>query len=198
MAQIKKFENATSVFAGQGDLIMFDRIEDYNATGFGFNSLVNPKSLGQIVQDSTTFEGEDPETNSILDEQGNTITATTTAGTIGFSFDIASTSPAMIQEFLMGSEIETEDITADWIDTISNAVGFGVELPTQTRPLMVLNDEKTKAFLYPKSKIVANITNDEGLYRIHCTVTCEYLDTAQLKTAMVFNAKEFKYDNAAD
>ena len=188
---ISKFENATSVFAGQGDLIMFDRIDDYDKASFA--TLANPESLGQIVQDSTTFEGEDPETNSILDEQGNTITATTTAGTIGFSFDIASTSPAMIKEFLMG--VDLSELTGDWATDITNAVGFGVELPVQTRPLMVLNDEKTKAFLYPKSKIVANLTNDEGLYRIHCTVTCEYLDTPTLKTAMVFNAKAFNYES---
>ena len=186
---ITKFENATSVFAGQGDLIMFDRIDDYDKAAF--TNLENPQSLGQIVQDSTTFEGEDPETNSILDEQGNTITATTTAGTIGFSFDIASTSPAMIKEFLKG--VELSGLTGDWATGITNAVGFGVDLPTQTRPLMILNDEKTKAFLYPKSKIVANLTNEEGLYRIHCTVTCEFLDTPTLKTAMVFNATEFKY-----
>lgn len=191
MAGITKFENATSVFAGQGDLIMFKPFDDYDKASFA--TLAEPQTLGQIVQDSTTFEGEDPETNAILDEQGNTITATTTAGTIGFSFDIASTSPAMIKEFLMGVDIA--DLTADWATGIKNAVGFGVDLPVQTRPLMILNDEKKKAFLYPKSKIVANLTNDEGLYRIHATVTCEFLDTSTLKTAMVFNADAFTYGN---
>lgn len=192
---IGKFENATSVFAGQGDLIMFDPIADYTASGVGFTSLANPQSLGQIVQDSTSWSGEDPETTSINDEQGNTITATTAAGTLGFEFDIASTSPAMIKEFLKGVDIES--LTADWANGITNAVGFGVDLPVQTRPLMVLNDEKTKAFLYPKSKIVSSISLDEGLYRIHCIVTCEFLDTPTLKTGMVFNANEFVYSKGA-
>lgn len=193
MAGISKFENATGVFAGQGDLIMFDAIEDYNAPGVGFSSLTNPQSLGQIVQDSTSWTGEDPETTSILDEQGNTITATTVAGTLGFEFDIASTSPEMIKKFLKGVDIES--LTSDWANGITNAVGFGVDLPVQTLPLMVLNDEKTKAFLYPKSKVVASITLDEGLYRIHAIVTCEYLDIPTLKTGMVFNAKSFVYDD---
>lgn len=44
---IARFEAAGKLFAGQGDLVIFDAIADYsNAT---LASLVNPKSLGQIV-----------------------------------------------------------------------------------------------------------------------------------------------------
>lgn len=188
---IGKFEQATSVFAGQGDMVIFDAVEDYNTAAFA--NLANPKSLGQIVQESTSWEGEDPETTSILDEQGNTITATTAAGTLGFSYDMASTSLDRFKVFLKGVDIESLENAA--IGTGIKAVGFGVNLPVITRPIMILNDELTKAFLYPKAKIVSNLTLSDGLWRIHSTVTCEYLDTPTLKTGMVLEAT-FNYEAA--
>ena len=57
MAGIKNFEDSTGVFAGQGDLGIFDTPEDYATASFA--GLANPRSLGQIVQDSTEWEGED-------------------------------------------------------------------------------------------------------------------------------------------
>ena len=100
---IGKIEQASVLFAGQGDLIMFDEVADYGTATLA--TLDNPKSLGQIVQDSTSWEGEDPEITEVLDEQGNVITARTAAGTLGFSFDIASTSQEMIKTFLKGTNV---------------------------------------------------------------------------------------------
>lgn len=188
---IGKFEQATSVFAGQGDMVIFDAIADYNTAAFA--NLANPKSLGQIVQDSTSWEGEDPETTSILDEQGNPITATTAAGTLGFSYDMASTSLERFKVFLKGVDIASLENEA--IGSGIKGVGFGVNLPVITRPIMILNDEMNKAFLYPKAKIVSNLTLADGLWRIHSTVTCEYLDTPTLKTGMILEAT-FDYSAA--
>lgn len=175
-----KFEQATGVFAGQGDLGMFDKISDYDSAEF--STLANPKSFGQVVQDSSSFEGEDPEVNSILDEQGNTITATTTAGTVAFSFDLASTSLKSIKEFLNGVDLQSLENNA--IGSNIKGVGFMVDLPVQTRPIYWLNDEKNKMWLYPKAKMTGSLTYDEGLWRIHIAATCEYLDTTSLKTVM--------------
>lgn len=177
----KKFEPATGVFAGQGDLGMFDKVDSYDTASFA--SLKNPKSFGQVVQDSSSFEGEDPEVNSILDEQGNTITATTTAGTVAFSFDLASTSLTSVKEFLNG--VDLESLTNEAIGSGITGVGFGVELPVQTRPIYWLNDEKNKMWLYPKAKMTGSLTYDEGLWRIHIAATCEFLDTDTLKTVML-------------
>lgn len=101
--KITNFEAAAKLFAGQGDLVIFDPIADYSEATLG--SLENPKSLGQIVQDSTSWDGEDVGTDQILDEQGNLITARVTAGTLAFSFEIASTSAAMVQKFLAGHAV---------------------------------------------------------------------------------------------
>lgn len=176
-----KFEQATGVFAGQGDLGMFDKVDNYDSATF--STLTNPKSFGQIVQDSSSFEGEEPEVNSILDEQGNTITATTTAGTVAFSFHIASTSLASVKEFLQGVDLNSLENEA--IGTGITGVGFGVELPVQTRPVYWLNDEKNKMWLYPKAKMTGSLTYEDGLWRISISATCEYLDTESLKTVML-------------
>lgn len=196
MAGIKNFEDSTGVFAGQGDLGIFDTPEDYATASFA--GLANPRSLGQIVQDSTEWEGEDPETTTVKDEQGDIITARVVAGTLGFSFDLASTSLKMVAKFLGGEEILASVLgTNENFDGAVEAVGFGVDLPVFTAPIFILNDDLTRIWLYPKSKIVGNLTWSDGLWRIHATVTCEYLNTPSLKTGMILNLKnKMKYDTA--
>lgn len=183
---IAKLDTSPKLFEGQGDLVVFAPISDYtNAT---LASLTTPKSLGQIVQDSTTWEGEDVSTDQILDEQGNVITAHVTAGTLGFSFDIASTSLTMVKEFLAGTDAIT-GVTFAGLETETgetlNAAGFGVDLPVQTRPISVVDSEKGRAWVYPKAKITANLALADGLYRIHAVVVAEQVDQPSLKTAMI-------------
>lgn len=181
---IGKLEQASVLFAGQGDLIMFDEVTDYGTATLA--TLDNPKSLGQIVQDSTSWEGEDPEISEVLDEQGNVITARTTAGTLGFSFDIASTSQEMIKTFLGGVSVTLPSTTDVW--RTGTAMKFGNESPTIVRPIAIVNDLKNRTWLYPKAKITSSITLEDNLYRIHCTVIAEGLDTDNLGTAMVIDA----------
>lgn len=171
---IAKLDSAAKLFAGQGDLVIFDAIADY--AGKTLADLANPKSLGQIVQDSTSWEGEDVNTDQILDEQGNLITARVTAGTLGFSFDIASTSPTMVKTFLAGVDITGTTLTGLFDTNTVTAVGFGTALPVMTRPIAVLNDELNRAWIYPKAKITSNLTLADGLYRIHAVVLAENVD----------------------
>lgn len=183
---IAKLDTSPKLFEGQGDLVVFEPISDYtNAT---LASLTTPKSLGQIVQDSTTWEGEDVSTDKILDEQGNVITAHVTAGTLGFSFDIASTSLTMVKNFLAGTD-PIENVTFAGLETGSGealqAAGFGVDLPVQTRPIAVIDSEKGRAWVYPKAKITSNLALADGLYRIHAVVVAEQVDQPSLKTAMI-------------
>lgn len=181
---IGKIEQASVLFAGQGDLIMFDEVADYGAATLA--TLDNPKSLGQIVQESTSWEGEDPEISEILDEQGNVITARTASGTLGFAFDIASTSQEMIKIFLKGKNVELPTTTDAW--KTGSAMKFGTEIPTIVRPIAIVNDLKNRTWLYPKAKITSSLSLEDGLYRIHCTVIAEGLDTDALGTAMVIDA----------
>lgn len=186
---IAKLEGAAKLFAGQGDLIMFNAVPDYDAASVaGLADFTNPKSLGQIVQDSTTWEGEDVSTDEILDEQGNIITAHVTAGTLSFSFDIASTSQLMVQTFLGGDAIASPGNFEGLEGTGTlTATGFGVKIPVITRPIAIINDELNRAWFYPKAKITANLSYSDGLYRIHAVVVAEQVDKAKIKTAMVID-----------
>lgn len=178
---ISKIDSATVPFVGQGDLIIFDPVSDYTSATLA--SFTNPQSLGQIVQDSTSWEGEDVSTDEILDEQGNIITAKVTAGTLSFSFDIASTSAAMMQKFMKAASITVG--SPSYLAAASTAVGFGVEIPVFTVPILVADQEKKRAWVYPKAKITSNLSLSDGLYRIHAVVLAEQVDTASLKTGIL-------------
>lgn len=178
---IDKIDAATVPFVGQGDLIIFDAVSDYSTATLA--SFTNPKSLGQIVQDSTSWEGEDVSTDQILDEQGNLITAKVTAGTLSFSFDIASTSANMMKKFMAAAEITVG--SPAYLAASSTAVGFGVDLPVFTVPILVADQEKKRAWIYPKAKITSNLSLSDGLYRIHAVVLAEQVDTANLKTGIL-------------
>lgn len=178
---IDKIDSATVPFVGQGDLIIFGEVSDYSSATIA--SLSSPQSLGQIAQDSTSWEGEDVSTDELLDEQGNLITAKVTAGTLAFSFDIASTSAEMMELFMKATSVTPG--TASFLASGATAVGFGVDLPVITRPIMVADQEKKRAWLYPKAKITSNLSLSDGLYRIHCNVIAEQVDTASLKTGIL-------------
>lgn len=198
---ISKVDAASAPFVGQGDLIIFSSTfansKTYaDATLADFQS---PQSLGQIVQDSTSWEGEDVSTDQILDEQGNLITAKVTAGTLSFSFDIASTSANMMKKFMAAADISSTNIGSPaWLnssDPTPAAVGFGVDLPVFTCPILVADQEKKRAWVYPKAKITSNLAYSDGLYRIHAVVLAEQVDTAYLKTGILLEGS-LKYESA--
>lgn len=193
MGIINKIDAATVPFVGQGDLIIFNYPTGGYTSSLKLSDFANPQSLGQIVQDSTSWEGEDVSTDQILDEQGNLITAKVTAGTLSFSFDIASVSPDMMKKFMAAADIASGNIgSPTWLEAIGSgsgdaisAVGFGVDLPVFTAPILVADQEKKLAWVYPKAKITSNLAYSDGLYRIHAVVLAEQVDTQYLKTGIL-------------
>ena len=186
---ISNLETAQSLFVGQGDIIVFDAINDYGTADL--SSLENPKSLGQIHEDSSDWTGDDVSVEEIRDEQGDLITATVSAGTLAFEFNIASTSQTIIETFLKGVGISSAALASVFGSgegTTVSAVGFGVDLPVVTRPIGWLNDEKKRLLLFPKGKITSNLTINDGLLEVHCAVLAEYVDRPALKTGMVFSS----------
>lgn len=184
MAGIKR-AGVTDIFNGQSDIVLFDAITDYEKVTIA--TLAGAKSLGQIVQGSTEWTGDEPEVSNILDEQGDIITASVSAGTLGFSFEMADLSETSVKEFLQGTTITTGENTA-W-ESISKIVGFGDSLPVMTRPIMVVNDEANKSILLPKAKITSSLSLSDGLWRIAVSVIAETVDTPNMKTGMLVFGK---------
>lgn len=185
MAAIPKFESIQKLFVGQGSMVIFDTPTDYATAKL--STLANPKDLGQIVEDSSNWTGDDVSFNQIKDEQGELITVTVTAGTLGFEFDLASTSAAMIEKFLNGTILTANSALTSVFGSGagSGAVGFGHTLPVITAPIAWINDEMKRALIFPKAKISANFSNSDKLMRIHVSVVAENIDTAYLKTGMI-------------
>ena len=188
---VGKIENVTGLFSGQGDLFIFGALTDSEYESANLASLKDPVSLGQIVQDSTSWEGENPETTEIKDEQGNIVTAKVAAGTLAWAFDLASTSATMIKKFLKGMNVDVSTLTTDntpWDEAGMVVTGFGVDIPVTTVPMAIVNDGMNKTWLYPKTKITSSLAYEDGLWVIHCACIAENLDTASLKTGMLIEA----------
>ena len=183
MAGIKS-RKITEIFNGQSDIVLFDEPSDgYTAQTSFADVTASGMSLGQVVEDSTSWEGEDPSIDSIKDEQGDIIVSTVTAGTYGFSCDIADVSEEMAMAVMKAAKVQTPG-TSTGIGSLSNVLKF-VELPITTRPIAIFNDEANKWILLPKAKIVGNLTLDSKLWRIHISATAEYINTDTCGTFMM-------------
>lgn len=187
---ISNLVSAPKLFVGQGDLIIFNEIPDYSASGIGLASLTGPKSLGQIVEDSSSWTGEDVSFEEIRDEQGDLITSTVTAGTMSFEFDIAALDPGFMEVFLKSESIASAELSTVFSGTSTTvtAVGWGDAVPVITRPIAWLSEDLKRLLLFPKGKIAANLSNADKLMRIHCIAQAEFIDLATLKTAMLFDS----------
>lgn len=183
MAGIKKAIMST-VFVGQSDIVVFDKVEDYNSATFSSVTAAG-ESVGQVSGDSSEYTGEDAETENWVDEQGNNITSTTKAGTVGIGFNMADLSDANVVKFLNGTKLE--GLTSSLISEVKNAVGFAVDLPVMTRPIGWFNDEANRCLFLPKAKIASSLAYDDGHFTIRANATAEYINSATLKTAMLFN-----------
>lgn len=179
-----KAKKVTEVFNGQSDIAIFDVPEKGYTESTSFADVTaSGMSLGQVVEDSTSWEGDDPSIDVIKDEQGDAIVTTVTGGTYAFSCDVADLSPEMAIALMKATKVENA-LTSTSIGTITDVVKF-VELPVTTAPIAIFNDEANKWILFPKAKIVGNLTLDSKLWRLHITATAEYIDTETLGTFMM-------------
>jgi hypothetical protein len=187
MAGIKP-RKVTEVFNGQSDIVLFDAPADgYDADTSFADVTASGMSLGQVVEDSTSWEGDEPTIDVIKDEQGDPIVSTVTAGTYAFSCDIADLSEELAQAIMKAAKVTTPG-TSTSISTPTNVLKF-VELPVSTAPIAIFNDEANKWILFPKAKIVGNLSLDSKLWRLHITATAEYIDTDTLGTFMMGKGK---------
>lgn len=183
MAGIKS-RKVTEVFNGQSDIVLFDAPSGGYTAETSFSDVTaSGMSLGQVVEDSTSWEGDEPSIDSIKDEQGDIIVPTVTAGTYAFSCDIADLSEEMATAIMKASKVASPG-SSTGIGTPTNVLKF-VELPVTTKPIAIFNDEANKWILFPKAQIVGNLTLDSKLWRLHIVATAQFIDTATLGTFMM-------------
>lgn len=200
---VKNLGSAQQIMAGQGDIIVFSM----PAAGITGETtidalLTNAASLGQVVQDSTSWDGEEVSFESLLDEQGDVITSTATNGTHQFSFDLADLEPDFLKVFLGATAITIAEagqgVKAVFGDGTHQIFGFGHTLPVKVRPIMITNDEGNKALFFPKAKMAGSLSWGDKIWKIHVVVTAEFVDTANLKTVMpIFAGNTATYENGS-
>lgn len=193
--------DVSRLFMGQSDIILFDKVDDYNTAKI--STLANPKSLGDIDQDSTAWTGDDPDIEPRRNEQGEAVTSRVTNGTQAFELNIMSMDFANVSAFLAPGVVKkiTATTGAAWGATngIKGIVGFGSTPSVMTRPIMISNDEGDLSLLFPKAKIVSNLTLDDGMFLLHVSATAESIDTADLDTAMLIEGKvEYEGETASE
>lgn len=184
---VKTLGSAQQIMAGQGDVIVFSMpTGGITASTALADCLTNAASLGQVVQDSTSWDGEEVSFESLLDEQGDVITSTASNGTHEFSFDLADVEPDFLKVFLGAEELTASaaGVTAVFGDGTTKVFGFGHALPVKVRPIMITNDEGNKALFFPKAKMAGSLSWGDKIWKIHVVCVAEFVDTANLKTAM--------------
>lgn len=192
---ISKFDASTSVFKGQSDLIVGAKMtdEDYTKDTTLADVFATANSLGQILQDSTEWGGDEPSAENILDEQGDIVAATYNKGTNVISFTIASFSDTILKEFLNAEEIEDAFGTGGIFGEGATALGI-TELPITTRGFILVNDKADRCIVFPKAEVVASVTLQDGLWCIRGTATAQYIKTAHLQTMMPLNKVKLAYE----
>lgn len=161
MAVIKK-ATPSSVFNGQSYIIVFDEVADY--TGKTVADITkNGFDVGQVFQGSTTWTGEEPSFENVLDEQGDVIVPNPTKGTYGFDFEMADFSAEKFKTFLKGADITTLG-TGSAFGTSATAVATTEEMPVISRPIAIVNDSSDKAIFFPKGRLLSGVSMEDKLF----------------------------------
>lgn len=185
----------TSTFNGQSMIIVFNEVEDYSTatvasiTADGFD-------VGQVFQGSTTWTGEDPSFDNVLDEQGDVIVPNPTAGTYGFDFEMADFSSAKFKTFLKGVDITSLGTGSAFGDT-ATAVATSEAMPVITRPIAIVNDESNKAAFFPKARIITGPSMEDKLFVLKSSVMAQDCNVeGKLGTFMLIDKVKLSFATA--
>ena len=194
MAGITK-ATPTSTFNGQSMIIVFDEVSDYSTAtvgsiaGTGFD-------VGQVFQGSTSWTGEDPSFDNVLDEQGDVIVPNPTAGTYGFDFEMADFSASKFKTFLKGADITTFG-TGSAFGATATAVATTEAMPVITRPIALVNDESNKAMFFPKARIITGPSMEDKLFVLKASVVAQDCNVeGKLGTFMLIDKVNLTFANA--
>ena len=187
--QIGKIDSVSSFFSGQGDILVFAAITDANYATADLADLLTPKSLGDIFEGSTSWNGDDVSFESINNEQGNAVTTKTVMGSYGYEFTHMSVTPERIQTFMAGTTLANPGTLPLWLNSSPTPVltGFGHTSAVIVRPIALLDETKTKWLIFPKAKIATSITMDGTNVMLKSVVSAEAIDTTNLKTIILVN-----------
>lgn len=154
----------TSTFNGQSYMIVFDEVPDYAASNIDVATITKHGfDVGQVFQGSTTWNGEDPSFEDVLDEQGDIIISNPTKGNYGFDFEMADFSSEKFKTFLKGADIASLG-TGSAFGASATATATTEEMPIIERPVALVNDTSKKAVFFPKARILTGPAMEDKLF----------------------------------
>lgn len=153
----------TSEFNGQSYLIVFDEVADYAAEALDVASITKHGfDVGQVFQGSTSWNGDEPSFDDVLDEKGNIIVSNPTKGTYGFDFEMADFSASKFKTFLKGADVPVG--TGSAFGASATGVATTEEMPIIERPVAIVNDTSKKAIFLPKARILTGPSMEDKLF----------------------------------
>lgn len=181
MAITKLDKGAPEHFLKNGAILAFDPVADYASATLA--TFTNGMTVGDVLQDSTSWDGDEISFESINNEIGEAVITTVTNGTYAYSFNLMSTDKETIKKFLKGADL---NITSkpDWMAD-AEGTGFGSQLATFEAPVGWMNQDLNQILLFPKARVVAGLGYDSGLLVVNVKVTAQKVDTENLKTVML-------------
>lgn len=181
-----------SCFVGDGDFIIFDEISDYSVAKL--STLANPQSVGDVSEDSVSWDGDDVAVTPIKNTKGEIICSYATAGTFAFSLNLLNFSSAVLKKFMKGVVLTDPSLgDSGWISA-ADIVGVGDDLPIIYAPIAWVNQDLNKVIIFPKAQIVSSPIRDSNSNDIKVSVTAMKVSTDDLKTLVSVSGGTLTYE----
>jgi len=186
MAKVTKIGVETRMFDGLSRVIFFKDFDlaKLSETTTLAEILAAGHDLGQIVEGSPSWDGDDVEVNTLKNTEGGAIRSVTTPGTLAWSCRIPHSKETAL---LVGAtEMEVTSL-GDGFQLAEGKKVIGVnpsDLIHQC-PVGVLNLTRNELSLFPKGSVSFAMTiEDDDLWQYTVNATADEIDTANLKTMM--------------
>ena len=182
----------TNDFDGQGCLIIFEEVADYDKATV--SSIVgNGVDLGQILNGSSEWTGEEASFDNVTDEQGDVIVPRPTAGTYGFDFFMADFSSEKMKTFMHGREISLTGMDETAFKGATTATAVGEQIAVIERPIAWVNSTLKKAVFFPKARIATSVGYQENIMGLAATCVAQDCNTTNLGTMMFIDKFTLNY-----
>jgi hypothetical protein len=191
-----KIDVSTEKFDGFARVIIFPEVDpdDYTSTTDLADVLKGGIDLGQIVDESYSWDGDEASVDTLKDTEGGVIRALATPGTLAWSCRLPSTSAAMSKTIAGAktTDVGTSDKAAG---DVKLAKGKSIILldpanMTKSCPIGVLDSTHKKLWLYPKATVVTTPTLEDSMLEYSLSATAETVSTDTLATMMIIPLAE--------
>lgn len=186
MAKVTKIGVETRMFDGLSRVIFFPTFDlsTLSETTTLAEVLAAGKDLGQIVEGSASWDGDDVEVNALKNTEGGVIRSVTTPGTLAWSCRIPHSKETAL---LVGAtEMDATSLGDGFtLATGKKVLGINPGDLLHQCPVGVLNLARNELSLFPKGSISFAMTiEDDDLWQYSVNASAEEIDTANLKTMM--------------